>query len=402
MKSKSKSKTTPIVNEPMNSNLFGTGGFSDKISNFMEMDPTQFVAPASPLQTQAFASAANLGQGQAAQTAALDKIATAAPAVATPSQAFTYDAPSIGGPATAGSQNIGPASQASATLAGTRSILDDGGIQKYMDPALDAYIRSTMAEYDDQMGRSRAAMEAAAGGSGAFGGSRYGIQSAQFDSDSDRKRALTQGDLMSQAYRDALGAAGMDAGFRQSTDINNANALSSMSQFNAGSKNSIQIAQADLNKQIALANAGWKNDFAIQQAQMKLKAASDAAAAQQSTSMFNAGNETQISQFNADQALRQAGLMSSIGTATDTGLRADTALTAGLGEQQRAIDEAIKNAIPTQMQIGGSLYGMISPAAYIGANNVTKNSGSIGGTLAGIAGAGLGGWAAGGFKPIKF
>ena len=362
---KSKSKTKPIVTDPMKGNLFGPDGLSQSIAAFGKTDPTQYVAPASALQQQAFGSVGNLGAGQAAQTSALDmaKAAGALPpptATATNANAFTYNTPQLGNASLAGQTNIGPAAHS-----GYASILDNGGVSKYMDPEIQALVDATMSSYDAQTGRQRAAMEAGAAGSGAFGGSRYGIQAGQFDAESGRNRALTEAELRAKAYSDALGAAGMDTGFRQQTNL-----------ANTGADNAFKQAQAELSQQVALANAGFKNDFALQQAQMKMQAAKDAAAAQQQTSMFNAGQATDVSKTNAQlaqaqaaQALAAAGLVSNIGTAQDTGARADLGLTAALGEQQRGITSEQLNAVPTQLQMMAQLYGAIPPSAYIGSKS---------------------------------
>lgn len=46
---------------------------------------------------------------------------------------------------------------------------------------------------------------------------------------------------------------------------------------------------------------------------------------------------------------------------------------ADLGAVQRGIESDYRNALPTQLQMAGSLYGAIPPPAYIG--NKTKSSG---------------------------
>lgn len=386
MKSKSKSKTTPIVTEPMANNLFGPDGFSQQIAEFGQSDPTQYVAPASPLQQQAFDSVGSLGTGQAAQTTALNMAQNLPQVTAAQSTATGYSAPSLGNAATANGANIGPASNATATMAGNHSILDNGGVSKYMDPQIQALVDATMASYDAQTGRTRAGMEAQAAGSGAFGGSRYGIQMGQYDAETGRSRALTEAELRAKAYSDALTAAGMDTGFAQQTDLANAAAKTGVSQFNAGQNNSIATAQANLDQQIALANAGFKNDFALQQAQMAMQAARDNAAAENTNSMFNTDQTNTTALANAQQALQAAGLVSNIGTAQDTGARADVGLTAALGEQQRGITAEELNALPTQLQMMGQLYGSIPPSAYIGSNTKASQTAAMGPILGNIAG----------------
>src|SRR5687768_7414299 len=79
-------------------------GFAGHTVDFMNSDPHQYVAPTSSLQTKAFGDVTGLGGWKAPADQAL------------------------GMAADAGAR--GPAA-ATASLAGYRSILDDGGVQKY-------------------------------------------------------------------------------------------------------------------------------------------------------------------------------------------------------------------------------------------------------------------------------
>lgn len=80
--------------------------------------------------------------------------------------------------------------------------------------------------------------------------------------------------------------------------------------------------------------------------------------------------------------------------------RADLGLTADLGQVQYLIDQARLNAVPTQLQVGGSLYGAIPTTSYIGQNSVSTTNPGVGGLLAGLGGAALSGWASGGFQGL--
>jgi len=79
--------------------------------------------------------------------------------------------------------------------------------QQYMSPYQQSVIDTTLGEYDIQAQRGMAPLAAQAISQGAFGGGREGIQRAQYQSESDRNRALIQAQLQQQGYGQAQQAA---------------------------------------------------------------------------------------------------------------------------------------------------------------------------------------------------
>ncbi len=332
-KSKSTSKTTPIVNEPMNTNLIDYAG---KVSNFLATDPSQYVAPASPLQQQAFAGAQSLGGWQAPQQQALGMARGAGSAGAS-----TYQAPRLGAANQAAGVTIAAAPKADA-----QSLLTNLG--SYMNPYTDRVVDSTLANYDDYSGQQAAALQSQQARAGAFGGSRAGVAQGQFEADRGRNRAATEYGIRADAFNTSAALSGQDAERRQNANI-----------FNVGNEQQRNLAQADFDWNRSMFNSGQQNQFDLTQSGMDADAARYNAAAQEA---------------QYQRALQAAGLAANIGSDMGAQSRADLGLTADLGQVQYLIDQARLNAIPTQLQMGGNLYGAIPQGSYIGANNVTKGT----------------------------
>jgi hypothetical protein len=353
-KSKSTSKTTPIVNEPMAGNL---NDYAGKVSNFLATDPSQYVASASPLQQQAFAGAQDLGGWQAPQQQALGMAQSAGGAGAS-----TYQAPRLGAANQAAGVNIAAAPKADA-----QSLLTN--LSSYMNPYTDRVVDSTLANYDDYSGQQAAALQSQQARTGAFGGSRAGVAQGQFEADRGRNRAATEYGVRSDAFNTGAMLSGQDADRRQNTNF-----------FNIGNEQQRNISQAGLDSSRSMFNAGAQNQFDLTQGGMDADA-----------SRFNASAQEQQLQ----RILQAAGITANIGSDMGAQSRADLGLTADLGQVQYLIEQAKNNAVPTQLQMGGALYGAIPQASYIGQNQVSKTSGGL---VPGLLGAGLTGWASGGFK----
>ncbi|MGE5721431.1 MAG: hypothetical protein ACM3YM_03140 [Sphingomonadales bacterium] len=415
--------------------------YASAVGSFAAQEPHAFVAPASVLQQQAFAGAANLG---AAQPAISDAISMAKTAAASP--APSYDAPTLGPAAQAritqwNAPSLGPAQQARistydapnlrdaalvdpVTLAPAHeaqaaSLLDN--FNRYMDPTTQALVDTTLANYDASTGRQAAALAAQQARTGAFGGSRAGVAQGEFQASSGRDRAQTEAELRARAYSQAAQLAASDAANRQGVNL-----------FNAGAANSRDLTQGQMNLARLTSNAGFMNDFALHQGDLAAQAAQFNANAQNQGSMFNAGQTNDLAkaranlaaqaaaanaaasntaslansaaqnqfattqaglaanagQFNAQQqadaanrALQAAGLVGNLGVASGDQQRQDLMLTADLGAAQRAIEQAYLQAPLTQLQAEGQLYGMIPYSAFVGqqsnGTNVTKNSPSL-------------------------
>lgn len=332
-KSKSTSKTTPIVNEPMNTNLVDYAG---KVSDFLATDPSQYVAPASPLQQQAFAGAQSLGGWQAPAQQALGMARSAGSAGAS-----TYQAPRLGAANQAAGVTIAAAPKADA-----QSLLTNLGA--YMNPYTDRVVDSTLANYDDYSGQQAAALQSQQARTGAFGGSRAGVAQGQFEADRGRNRAATEYGIRADAFNTGAALSGQDADRRQNANI-----------FNVGNEQQRNLAQADFDWNRNMFNSGQQNQFDLTQSGMDAEAARHNAAAQEA---------------QYQRALQAAGLAANIGSDMGAQSRADLGLTADLGQVQYLIDQARLNAIPTQLQMGGNLYGAIPQGSYIGLDNITKGT----------------------------
>lgn len=418
--------TPPWATQPIQS-------LAGKIEAFSNMDPSQFVAPPSAIQQQVFDQVGNLGQytQQIDDASAMAKAAGALPAgIATASLATapklgaagqagvtTYNAPQLGQAAQTGAVNLAPIERAN-----SESLLTN--LNAYMDPYTNQVVDTTLANYDADMGRAGAALAARAASSGAFGGSRYGMAEGQFQADAGRDRAQTEYGLRSDAFRTGAQLSNLDADRRQGVNI-----------FNTGSENSRNLTQGQMDLSRLLANTGAQNQFKLAQGGFDADAAAFGAGAQNAASMFNTGQANAFasqqaaldaanSQFNAGQsqqvslanlaaqqaaaerALSAAGLVGNLGIAGNAADATNLGLAADIGAQQRAIEVARLNAIPTQLQLSGALLGGLPYPAIVGQQSdgtmqgttTTTTSPGIGQIAGGLLGSGLAGWASGGFK----
>ena len=85
-----------------------------------------------------------------------------------------------------------------------------GAYQAYMSPYQQDVIQKTLDEYDIQAGKGLGAIGTAAVGAGAYGGGRHGIAEAEYQSSSDRNRALLQAQMLQQGYGQAQAARQQD------------------------------------------------------------------------------------------------------------------------------------------------------------------------------------------------
>lgn len=360
---------TPVISEPYSSSF---QGFTGQIDDFMASDPTQYVAPASPLQEQAFGMAQNLGAGNAHIDAASGYAANAANAPASSVELGGYNASTYGG-----------AQLGSATLYGGADLADPRMLSEYMDnyqnPYTEQVIDATMADFDEYSGTQRAAMAADAAKTAAFGGSRYGIAQGQLEGELARGRASTQAALLDQKYRLAAQLAGVDA----------------------GAANQFSLTQGGWDQQAGLASMDALNNFALQQAQLKQQAGLASMDATNSASAFGANAANQQSMTNASlleqqylRELQAAGIETNLGQLAGSQELAQLGAVAELGGVQRGIESEYTNALPTQLQMGSQLYGSLYPGLYTGTNTVgtgtsTEKSGGLGSWLPQVAGSAM-------------
>lgn len=192
----STSTTLPVVPE------WATGvtrTAADRVQAVANLDPATLVAPASALQRQAAASAAQLGAPRAGP---------AAPGV--PQSASDIDW-------------LSPYMQAEAPSATAERASD--GVARYLNPYLHEVVDTTGADMDVQAGRVRAQQDLDLAGSGAFGGSGSALTRSATEGELARARASTLSGLRSQAYQVALNAASADADRASQAQMLNAQLL---------------------------------------------------------------------------------------------------------------------------------------------------------------------------------
>ena len=146
------------------------------------LDTSQFapqVAGQDPLQTQA-ASLASSGVG--AYSPYLTQAATQG------TQAIS----TLGG--------VSPYISAAGALTGTVAGTGAGSIASYMSPYQSQVIDATLTEFDRQAAARQQSISDQAVALGGYGGGREGVQLAEYQTQSDRNRALLQGQMLQQGF----------------------------------------------------------------------------------------------------------------------------------------------------------------------------------------------------------
>ena len=163
------------------------------------------VAGQDPLQTQAATLA---GSGVGAYSPYLTQAATQG----------TDAISTLGG--------VSPYISGAAGLTGTGAGTGAGSIASYMSPYQSQVIDATLTEFDRQAAARQQGISDQAVALGGFGGGREGVQLAEYQTQSDRNRALLQSQLLQQGfgqgaqlrqqdYANQLGLAGAQAGLAQ-------------------------------------------------------------------------------------------------------------------------------------------------------------------------------------------
>ena len=108
--------------------------------------------------------------------------------------------------ATQGTQAIGtlggvsPYISAAAGLTGTGAGTGAGSIASYMSPYQQQVIDTSLAEFDRQAAARQQGISDQAVALGGFGGGREGVQLAEYQTQSDRNRALLQAGMLQQGF----------------------------------------------------------------------------------------------------------------------------------------------------------------------------------------------------------
>jgi hypothetical protein len=372
--------------------------YTGRIGAFGDADPNQFVAGASPLQQKAWGAAdSRLGQWGAnnnaasnialnASNAGANLMPGAAGYTASRGNASTYTAPTLANPREATATGFNPAQT------GAASVLDN--FSAYQSPYTRDVVDTTLADFDADAGRVRAAQAAGAARSGAFGGSRYGIREAQTEGELSRARASTAAGLRDQGFRTAAGLSQYDAGNRQQAGLFNADAQNQAGAFGASALNNASLANQGASNQFGLAQAGMQNDAARYAADasntfnQNYLSRADAAAA------YGAGATNDMERFNAGQMeaglgrqLQGSSLLNTFGNDYANNTQRDIALQSDLGGQQRGIEQAYALSPIAQLQTMGGLFGATPYQIFSGqnintsgtatGNSTTKTSGNL-------------------------
>ena len=97
-----------------------------------------------------------------------------------------------------------------AGLTGTGAGTGTGSIASYMSPYQTQVIDTTLAEFDRQAAARQQSISDAAVKMGGYGGGRHGVAEAEYQTQSDRDRAMLQAGLQQQGYTQALGSRQQD------------------------------------------------------------------------------------------------------------------------------------------------------------------------------------------------
>lgn len=246
--------------------------------------------------------------------------------------------------------------------------ISNNEITRLMNPYQQNVINSSLAQFDNARREAEARMAADAAGRGAFSDGRYGLAEGQFNADAVRDRASLEAGLRADGYNSALGAADSEANRRQQASG----------------------ATFDANLQRLLANQGVESAYDFNQF-----------GADNTLNMFNAGQ--------GDNALMRqlsaAGLLGDLGRTVGSEDRANLGLLSGLGEQQRGVDQDMRNAEPLLAQLIASLNAQQGYGNFIGQTSQGESSGTSTssqnalGMMAGLGGTWLAG---GGGNPFLF
>ena len=287
----------------------------------------QFVAGEDPLQT----SAINLAQ---------QGVGSYAPYLQTAQAGLT----TAGGDITAARGDIGAARTAAGGLG---ALTGPTAYQPFMSPYQQDVIDASMTEFDRQSQMQQQGIrDASLGVPGAFGGGREGVQQAEYQTGSDRNRAMMHAGLLQQGY----GQAGMDA----QRAFQNQQAIASGQLGLGGAQQQLGQQQLGLGReQMNLSN--------FERAGL----GADVGALGQLGSMRQAQEQARLS---ADQQAHQTAAYEPYGRLSQYG-QGITGLTGGVAAAQYAQPQQASpwsSALSTALGVGGLYQKMFHPQPMFG------------------------------------
>ena len=350
---KSSATTQPQTPSAIRNPVFN---YYNGIENYLGADPQSFVTPVNAIQQAAFNNTGGLfGAGDIyGQAANIAGNVASNPLKAAATQGATANFVDGGQASSAGSKGY------------TSSSMMDG-FDRYMDPALGALVDTTLADFDVNAERQKAAQRARYAGAGAFGGSRAAIGEGLLDAELARARATADAQLRSNAFSQAGQFAQFDA-----TGRNNA------SQFGANAYNAAAMNNAALASQASIARMNAAN-----------QAAQFNASQQQQQSQFEAAQANALALEQKRQELAAAQALAAIGGAGADTYRADLASQLATGNNLYALDSAATMAPVTQLETVGGLLNPQLVATQTGGivnSDTTGQQKTSGGLLNGLLG----------------
>jgi len=318
---KSSATTQPQTPAAIRDPVFG---YYNGVENYLNADPNSFVTPMNAIQQAAFNNTGGLFgaspiYGQAAQIAANSVGNPLTPAATKGASAEYVKGDGAG---SAGSSGYDAA-----------SMMDN--FNRYLDPTLGALVDTTLADFDANAARQKAAQQAQYAKAGAFmgGDSRGQIGATLLDAELARARATADAQLRSNAWQQAGNWAQFDT-----TGTNNAR------QFGANAANQAAIANAANATSANIAAMQAQNQMAMQNAQLA-----------QDQSQFEAAQANALALEQKRQELAAAQALAAIGGAGADTYRADLNTQLALGNNLYALDNAATMAPVTQLETAGGL-----------------------------------------------
>ena len=156
-------------------------------------------------QTGLGAAGSQLGAAQTSLGTAGQTVAGASPYVSAAGTGLGQAGTTLGGVSpfiSAAGTGLGAAGALTGTGAGTGT----GSIASYMSPYQSQVIDTTLAEFDRQAAQRQQAISDQAVALGGFGGGREGVMQSEYQTQSDRNRAMIEAQLQAQGYSQAQSA----------------------------------------------------------------------------------------------------------------------------------------------------------------------------------------------------
>ena len=254
----------------------------------------------------------------------------------------------------------------------TKSFTDAGTAAKYMSPYRENVLDLQNKALERQASIDKEKRGAQAARSGAFGGSRQGIENAEAQRNLAMLKNTNTAQGLQESYAQAMQQFNAEQGYGLQGQIANQQAGLTVGQQNLGANLGVQqlgtqtgtqMALANLSneQQTALANQALKGQYGLTQGQFDQGANMQTSAQAQQTALANAAAKNAAAQFTAGQNLASAQTAAQYGLGADQlklqasgqlGVLGGQELTAqqgilGLqnqvGAQQQALEQQIKN-----------------------------------------------------------